>query len=101
MTTASLHREMVEALRAIAKRPCAWSASELTCGSAKMIAWLGTGEKCNTCIARAALEGWEKRPRLRDDEAFMEMLKGRIFGGPTGLEHLADAIAALLYGERG
>jgi NurA-like 5'-3' nuclease len=122
VTTASLHREMVEALRYGVRHLRWWL--DMHGGDAPRAAKEGEEKLIKM---RAALEGWEKRPRLRDDEALRKQVARAVLDdledrrgikwelravrreNPAIYAQIEDAIGTLaldaldaaLYGERG
>jgi hypothetical protein len=102
-TTASLHREMVEALRAGLKAKHCY-----VCGFNLLYDGFciqGCPGEAQRKAARAALEGWEKRVPLRDDFDLLAAI-GYAMGWPrsealVNAPTILDALEPLLYGERG
>lgn len=114
MTTASLHREMVQALENARDYPSGCDCmvySETT-------AWERHDWDCVRYVAGVALDGWERRERLRDDPALERAVYLALFGGATEAQDffdqatlaamrtevvrsVLDALDPLLYGERG
>jgi hypothetical protein len=65
-------------------------------------------EDCRTVGPRAALEGWEKRPRLRDQQEVAGLLEALIadtmrhrHSSIASRDEFLDALEPLLFGERG